>query len=155
MVKRIFDEGHQVGSHTWSHPNLDHLKSEDRKIEVLKGEQAIFNVIGKRPAFMRAPYVRCGSECQKDMKALGYHIADWQYDSADWMQKQEPVEHTVARLTADIKNHRNGSMFLIQHDTRKSAPKLTRALLEYIDASDWKATTLVECVGGSMADAYQ
>ena len=40
-VMRMYNEGHQIGSHTWSHPNLDKLTNEERKREMFKTERAI------------------------------------------------------------------------------------------------------------------
>lgn len=76
IVKRMVTEGHQVGSHTWSHPNMSDISSKARKQEMYKNERAILNVIGKMPTFMRAPMVDCRDGCMSDMKALGYHVVD-------------------------------------------------------------------------------
>jgi peptidoglycan/xylan/chitin deacetylase (PgdA/CDA1 family) len=76
LLKRMIDEGHQVASHTWSHPHMDAITSEDRKMEMAKTERAIANIIGKYPTYMRPPYSQCESKsgCQKDMKDMGYSI---------------------------------------------------------------------------------
>lgn len=74
VLRRMVNEGHQIGSHTWSHPNLDKLPSAERKIQMYKTEKSIVNVIGKIPTFMRPPMVICGDGCKADMKDLGYHV---------------------------------------------------------------------------------
>lgn len=74
VVKRMITEGHQVGSHTWSHPNMSSISSKARKQEMYKNERAILNAIGKMPTFMRAPMVECDESCMKDMNRLGYHV---------------------------------------------------------------------------------
>lgn len=73
-LQRMLMEGHQIGSHTWSHPNLDKLSSHDRKMELWKNERAIANCIGYLPTFMRPPMVICGDACMKDMRELAYHV---------------------------------------------------------------------------------
>ncbi len=77
-IRRMAVEGHQVGSHTWSHPHLDELTSGERKEEMYKNERALTNIIGKYPAYMRPPYVECSSAsgCLRDMSDLGYHVID-------------------------------------------------------------------------------
>ena len=53
-----------------------------------KNERAIANVIGKYPTFVRAPMIRCNDKCMDDMKSLGYHVVDWQFDSEDWKEEK-------------------------------------------------------------------
>jgi peptidoglycan/xylan/chitin deacetylase (PgdA/CDA1 family) len=86
LLKRMIDEGHQVASHTWSHPHMDAITSEDRKMEMAKTERAIANIIGKYPTYMRPPYSQCESKsgCQKDMKDMGYSIVGVPFDTFDW-----------------------------------------------------------------------
>lgn len=76
VVKRMIMEGHQIGSHTWSHPNMSAISSHERKVQMQKTERAILNVVGKMPTFMRAPMVACNRSCRKDMNKLGYHVVN-------------------------------------------------------------------------------
>lgn len=47
LIKRMVAEGHQVGSHTFDHVRLSTTSAELRKLEILKNERAIANIIGK------------------------------------------------------------------------------------------------------------
>lgn len=157
-VKRMLDEGHQIGSHTWSHPILDSLTSAQRKEEMYNNDQAIYNVIGKYPTFMRPPEVKCGPECEKDMRDLGYHVAMWQVDSQDWMEKRPNLESTKVRLGEELILHApQHGMFLIQHDTHGEAIEVARSLLDLIKTRNLpiKSTTLAECLGLAKEKAYQ
>jgi peptidoglycan/xylan/chitin deacetylase (PgdA/CDA1 family) len=77
-IKRMDADGHQVGSHTWSHPHMDNLGPEQRRVEMFKVERALVNIIGKYPTYMRSPYIQCNIKtgCMKDMSDLGYHVAN-------------------------------------------------------------------------------
>jgi peptidoglycan/xylan/chitin deacetylase (PgdA/CDA1 family) len=72
----MYDEGHQVASHTWSHPDLCNITSAQRKDEMYKNEMALRNILGVIPTYMRPPYSSCTAECgcEADMLELGYHI---------------------------------------------------------------------------------
>lgn len=153
VVRRMVTEGHQIGSHTWSHPDLNTLTSADRKTEMYKNERAIANVIGKYPTFVRAPMIRCNDKCMDDMKSLGYHVVDWQFDSEDWKEDKPASEVVVDRLKKQLNDH-DGNMFLIQHDTHGDAAKVVRGVLEN-KRSDWQAVPLVECLGHQHEDAYR
>ena len=159
VVQRIITDGHQIGSHTWSHPNLDVLSSAQRKDEMHKNERAIANVIGKIPTFMRAPMIKCNKDCQKNMKDMGYHVVDWQYDSEDWKVPRKSVEDILYNnlIPAMDKNGPEGNMFVVQHDILNSTAKLTDALLAHMHDTkdDWSAVPLVECLGHDLDDAFR
>lgn len=55
----MYDEGHQIASHTWSHPDLCNITSAQRKDEMYKNEMAIRNVVGVIPTYMRPPFSSC------------------------------------------------------------------------------------------------
>lgn len=151
-ITAMIMRGHQVGSHTWSHPNLDKLSSAARKMEMYKTERSIVNIIGKMPTFMRPPMVICGDECMKDMEELAYHVAGWEVDSQDWHDPQPSVQNTTVRLVNEMRQRDN--MFLIQHDTTQATVDIVHNLLTQMP-SDWKAVPLVECLGHSLDDAFQ
>lgn len=144
---RMITEGHQIGSHTWSHPDMDAIPSATRKLEMYKDERAIANAIGRYPTFVRAPMVRCSEDCSKDMKSLGYHIATFQVDSYDWKEERPSVDDVAGGLVKAMNDaDQTGSMFLIQHDTHSDAVELTRRLLQH-RRPGWNAVTLIECLG--------
>lgn len=78
VIKRMDFDGHQVASHTWSHPHMDVIPSHERKEEMYKTERALANIIGKYPSYMRSPYIQCSTRtgCMKDMSTLGYHVVN-------------------------------------------------------------------------------
>lgn len=86
-TRRMYAEGHQVASHTWSHPDLCNITSAQRKNEMIKNEMAIRNIIGVIPTYMRPPYSSCTAECgcEADLQALGYHITYFDLDTADYL----------------------------------------------------------------------
>lgn len=149
-ILRMYRERHQIGSHTWSHPHMSSLSSEERREEMLKTEQALKNVLpGNRiPTFMRAPYIDCDLPCQQDVRDLGYHLVTWQYDSEDW-QSPRPNPTLVSDKLLPSLQGSNDSMLLIQHDIHQDAVLLTKSLLSNMPA-DWRAVTLADCLGGKV-----
>lgn len=141
-VKRMDAEGHQIASHTWSHPDLDQLSSEDRQLEMRKNERAIANILNKYPTYMRPPYMRCSNEtgCLNDMKTLGYHVVMNSVDSNDWMHPRnltdmiKTFELGLNQTTPD-----DGNMLLMQHERFvTSALNLTRHALTTVAQRGWK-----------------
>ncbi|ORX61203.1 hypothetical protein BCR36DRAFT_8320 [Piromyces finnis] len=87
IIKRIYNEGHVVGNHTYDHQDLTGLSADQIKNQMKQVEDCIFQAIGKRPAFMRPPY-GSGSGNQNVMNALqsaGYTAAvNWNVDPMDY-----------------------------------------------------------------------
>lgn len=76
VVRRMYNEGHQIGSHTWSHQDLDTITHDERMDQMIKNEMAFRNILGLFPTYMRPPFDSCKEDtgCRDDMSALGYHI---------------------------------------------------------------------------------
>lgn len=159
LVTRMVNEGHQVASHTWSHPHMNAISSEKRKLEMAKTERAIANIIGRYPTYMRPPYGQCDEEsgCQKDMRDMGYSLVSQTFDSEDWKNAAGNIQDSIA-LVKDYFNTLNPESHLIicQHDfLGASVQELTPVLLDQIKAKGLKAVTLGECLGDDIANWYR
>lgn len=158
VVERMIREGHQIASHTWSHPNLDAMTSEQRKDEMYKNEQAIANIIFKAPTYMRAPYLKCStsSGCLTDMIDLGYRVVDWSVNSRD---AELPDDLDAMKYAIDAgfaAAPPEGRSIVIQHDTlRQSAMQLTSYILQKAEERGWKPVTVAECLYDTSEAAYR
>jgi peptidoglycan-N-acetylglucosamine deacetylase len=60
LLIRMIQEGHTIGSHSWSHPDLVKLYKEKGsdavRAQLQKTSDAIFEIIGARPKLFRPPY---------------------------------------------------------------------------------------------------
>src|SRR5581483_4287474 len=56
IVARAAREGHEIGNHSWSHPNLGKMSDENVRRQLQQTDDAIKNATGKRPTLMRPPY---------------------------------------------------------------------------------------------------
>jgi len=74
VVKRMFNEGHHIGSHSYTHANFDKISAEERRNEIIYNEIAIADIIGVFPTYFRPPYTACSGSCESDISALGYHV---------------------------------------------------------------------------------
>ena len=74
ILRRMHDAGHQIGSHTWTHADLQKLDTAGRREEILKNEEAFANILGFFPTYLRPPYTDCREDCIADLGALGYHV---------------------------------------------------------------------------------
>jgi peptidoglycan/xylan/chitin deacetylase (PgdA/CDA1 family) len=109
---RASKEGHEIGNHTFNHPDISNLSDRQLEEEILKCEEILVKLTGKKPQLFRPPY---GSYRQESLasiaKKLNYKIVLWtSVDARDW---QNPGSETIANKI--INNAKNGDIILL-HD---------------------------------------
>jgi peptidoglycan/xylan/chitin deacetylase (PgdA/CDA1 family) len=84
VVTRMIREGHIVGNHSYSHPNLRKLSLDKLKGEITRTNQMIQAVIHHSPKLVRPPYGEMSEAGLDWMVANGYRMVNWSVDSGDW-----------------------------------------------------------------------
>lgn len=84
MVKRIVNEGHVIGNHTWDHPYLPKSTSQKVHYEISKTDEFLDSLLGFHPTIFRPPYGAVSPEIIKETSSLGYSIINWSVDTRDW-----------------------------------------------------------------------
>jgi peptidoglycan/xylan/chitin deacetylase (PgdA/CDA1 family) len=74
IIQRMVADGHQIGSHTWSHQDLNALSPEQRRAQIINNEIALNSILGVIPTYFRPPYTRCDGACYGELRSLGYHV---------------------------------------------------------------------------------
>ena len=92
-VKRMEEEGHLIGNHTYSHVKLKGLSPEETRREIQKTDEAVYEITGKHVAYLRPPF----GEWAEDLE-LTYPVLPvmWTVDPLDWTT--ENVEEIVDRV---------------------------------------------------------
>ncbi|KAI4610542.1 uncharacterized protein J4E87_010796 [Alternaria ethzedia] len=152
VIKKMYDNGHQVASHTWSHQDLSAITKEEVYDQMVKNEMAIRNIIGKYPTYMRPPYSSCTGSCQEVMADLGYVVSYFDLDTDDYNQLT-PEKIQVAKDNfkngIDTRNegYFDGDRLAIGHDIHQlTAENLTVYMLDYLYSQGLRAVTMGECM---------
>jgi peptidoglycan/xylan/chitin deacetylase (PgdA/CDA1 family) len=147
-VKRMYDEGHQIASHTYSHANLTNLEPDEIRDEILRLDEKLKNIIGVHPTYMRPPYGDVDEKVHKVMRELGYRIIIWDIDTNDW-RTPESAEESIAAVREAIQRLGAGSRgIVLAHDTIKAtAQDFLKPAVEIIRAAGYKLVRLDECMG--------
>lgn len=74
VLRRMLNSGHHIGSHGWSHKDLNTLGPEQRRSEIIRVEQALAGIAGVIPTYFRPPYGSCDGQCLQELDSLGYHV---------------------------------------------------------------------------------
>lgn len=113
LVHRILEEGHEIGLHSHSHPDMSKLTLLAQELETTRAWNALLDIVPDySPVFWRAPY---GSLSGVDMafpKSLGMTHMGWSVDSFDWKNPSSELflENILPRV-------RDGSVILMHEHT--------------------------------------
>jgi len=160
-IKRMYSEGHQIASHTWTHLDLSAINQVDRVNQMVKNEMALRNIVGVIPTYMRPPYSSCTGQCETDMANLGYHVTYFNVDTDDYNQDapneiQNSKNWFRGNITAGGATPANNEWLSIAHDIHEqTAYNLTDYMLSTLTQLGYKAVTVGECLGDPQANWYR
>ena len=118
LVRRIVREGHEVGNHTYTHPNVGLIADSQVKVELNATQRLIEAICGRSTTLFRPPYnadsnPNKAEEIQPLLIAqdLGYWIALEDVDTEDWSRPG------VAAILERVRNGRvEGGNIVLMHD---------------------------------------
>ena len=84
MVKKIYEEGHEIASHSNTHPHVNNLTYEQNIEEIEKSNDKNEKITGKRTKIYRAPYGEYNNTVIKAAQDKGYYTIQWNLDTLDY-----------------------------------------------------------------------
>ncbi|KAF9098605.1 hypothetical protein BGX27_000759, partial [Mortierella sp. AM989] len=139
-VKRAYEEGHQIGLHTWSHADLTRLSDSGIEEEMSRIDDAVKEIIGVRAVYMRPPFGYVNKKSKKYLFENGYKIVNWSIDTNDWRHPGNvQASMKVYRSALSRTDARKGGYIVLQHDTIEStAQVLAPAAVKYAKENGFK-----------------
>ena len=96
LVRKMVEEGHTVGNHTYHHPDMSKKSRNDFEKELDLTRQAFKNITGQDiPKFYRPPEGKFSLENLKTAQSLGYTTVFWSSAYVDWDPAKQPSEETA------------------------------------------------------------
>ncbi len=143
LVKRMVADGHLVGNHTYSHPDMSKIADEKSfEEELRKNEELYREITGKEmPKLYRPPQ---GKFCESNLemaKKLGYHTVFWSLAYVDWYENDQPTrEEAFSKLLPRI---HPGAIVLL-HSTSKTNGEILDELLTHWEEDGYQFGDLSE-----------
>ena len=148
LTRRILSEGHEIGNHSWSHPDFAGLSEQAIRMELAATGRVIEAVTGHRPMLFRPPYIGDAQPSTDERlrpmavaNELGYRVAGLEIDSKDWFESdpQQIVANALEAL-----ERKNGQIILL-HDAggdRASTVAALGPLIDSLRARGYEPTTV-------------
>lgn len=155
LVRRIFAAGHDIGNHTYTHPNIADVSLTQLRLEVSATERLLESVLGRQTHLFRSPYGEDSEPETEDqvrpMDALsnqGYVFVGMSIDPSDWMQPG--VDAIVNEIVSQAASG-EGNVILL-HDSGGDRSQTVAALpriIETLQAKGYHFVTVSELLGQS------
>lgn len=111
LIRRMIDEGHTVGNHTFSHPSLPSCSNDELFNELSQLHEYIKSEFGYEMYVMRPPMGEFSERVLKCAKDMGYTTVLWSFAYPDWdVNKQPEKDAAFSKITS--KTH-NGAVYLL------------------------------------------
>jgi peptidoglycan-N-acetylglucosamine deacetylase len=167
VLKRIFKEGHEIGNHTWTHPDISEISTQHLDLEVKLTGRLFASKLGVQPHYFRPPY-DIDEEPDTDDQAApvatiqrdGYTIIGNKIDTDDWNEHprkspEEIAQTVLAQLdTMKVKPQFRGSIILM-HDgggNRQATIDALPYLIDTLRAHGYKIVPVSALMGKTPAD---
>lgn len=147
FVKRMVEEGHAVGNHTYHHPDMSSISDKASFQNEMDDVANLFREItgAELSPYYRPPQGKCNVQNLKMAQELGYYTIFWSLAYVDWNQDQQPShEEALDRLTARV---HPGAVVLL-HNTSRTNGEILDELLTKWEGMGYTFKPLSELVDG-------
>jgi len=133
ISKAVVKAGHEIGNHSWNHPNFNQIGAAASAKQVIKTDQAIYAATGQLPLAVRPPY---GNITAAAGRKIQHPIVRWSVDSRDWayLNKTKDINE-VLRTT------RPGSIILM-HDIHAASVAAVPTIIKRLKAKGYHFVTV-------------
>lgn len=145
-LQRMVSMGHQIGSHTWSHKDLATLTADGVRQEMTLLEDAMMNILGYFPYYMRPPFLSLNANALSVLKDLEYHVIIGDLNTKDWEYQSETGINTAKQLFIDGLDQ--GYTIVEAHEQEVwTHDELINYMISVVQSRGIKTVTVAECLG--------
>ena len=136
IVKTVYEQGFEIGSHSWDHPDLRKLDANGIEKQIADTQNEIFKITGYEPEIIRPPYGAVNETAKQVIANNGMKIALWNVDTEDWKVKNaQKIKETIVNKAFD------GAVILI-HDIHTFTIDGLEMALEELSRNGYQFVTL-------------
>ena len=136
VVRNIQARGHQLGNHSWSHPELPKLSVDQIAGEIDRTNEAIRQATGVKPSILRPPYGAVNGVVLEQLRARGMSSILWSVDTRDWADRNSQI--VCSRAVAGA---RPGAVILM-HDIHQTSVNAVPCILSSLKQQGYSFVTI-------------
>lgn len=167
VMQRVFNEGHEIGNHTFTHPDISEISNTQVDLQLNLTERLFGSKLGVQPLYFRPPYSIDQEPDTNDQAApvdriqgLGYTIIGNKIDTNDWdehpRKSAQEITDSVFQQIAEMEKHpdRRGSIILM-HDgggDRSATVAALPVLINALRARGYEIVSVSQLLGRTRAE---
>lgn len=140
MVKKIYESGLEIGTHSNTHPDMTKLDKSSARLELTTCIEMIENITKKKVELFRPPYGAYNNMVMEVASDLNLIPIQWSVDSLDW--KGISAEQITSRILSNVKN---GSIILC-HNNSDHILEALPMVLDRLTKQGYKITSVGDLV---------
>lgn len=148
LLKRMYNEGHSIGLHTYTHRcNIIYSNEDSFLNEMAEAEDKVKSILGFSPKIIRFPTGSKGhltNSLMEKLHAKGYKIYDWNLSLSDGLNYKTPVNKLYNEATQKCVNP--NKIFLLAHcdGTNKNTCTVLPKIIKYYKDNGYEFKTITE-----------
>ena len=156
LAKRVAEEGHEIGNHTYDHHVLIYYKPQELEDEINRAEKIIKNITGKTTVYFRPPKAWLTPDEKEKIKEMGYKIILWSLNSKDWVTFDDKyiIKYIVRNIQPGdiILFHDSGGALSAEGGNRKETVKAVPGLIRKLKEQGYRFVTVHELLENIIDD---
>ncbi|MCI8292931.1 MAG: polysaccharide deacetylase family protein [Hespellia sp.] len=137
LVKRIYEEGHLLGNHTYHHVEITRISDEEAYQELKMTNDLVHEILGIEMEYMRPPFGSWQKELEERMNVLPVL---WTIDPLDWTT--ENVDEIVNKVVTKA----GENDIILMHDCYKSSVEAALRIIDLLQAKGYEFVTVEELI---------
>lgn len=134
-VYRAYNEGHEIGNHSYTHPVMSTLSNDNQLSELAKCHDAIVAACGAEPTLFRPPY---GSKNDRLLSNCGLPCVLWSVDTLDWQTRDKDY------VSRQIINGAGDGHLILVHEIHKTTIAGVKIAVDKLLEDGWEFVTVSE-----------
>ncbi len=157
IARRVAEEGHEIGNHSYDHKVLIYYKMKTLEWEINDAEKVIRNVTGVTTRYFRPPKAWITYQEKEKIRQMGYQTVLWTLNSKDWVTFDD--KYIVGFLAGHVRPgdiilfHDGGGIFSIEGGNRSETVKTIPQLVEKLREKGYRFVTITELLSMKKNDA--
>ncbi|KAJ3020814.1 UNVERIFIED_CONTAM: chitin deacetylase [Siphonaria sp. JEL0065] len=145
--------GHEIGIHTWSHPDLRSITDDNQVIaELVYSAKAIYQVTGQVPRYYRPPYGFTNERIRRLAATMGLKAVWVSLDTLDWVNVNSNPTQVVPAVTSTFSKYVSqglNNQISLEHDVYSPTANAAVASLDILLKAGYTIQSIHECLGES------
>ena len=137
VVRRMAEEGHLIGNHTWYHVDITTLSQEDACAEIQDTSRKITEITGQPVEYVRPPFGNWNKELECEVMMIPIF---WSVDTLDWSTENADL------IVQEVISEAEENDIILMHDSYKSTVEAALRIIDLLQAEGYEFVTADELI---------